>query len=149
VTPAHVDVEVTCVWIEGGAVDAFKDCDFFELWPGGDLSWLKLPELFPSSSPGINTSRDLDLVDTDIEKLRERIEKYFDPKIANEKLEDITPSLITALARCSRWGSKRATLCATPTGPLIPAGFFGIRKRNCWTESEMTSSKHFRRTPCF
>jgi predicted helicase len=63
------------------------------------LSWPKLPELFPSSSPGINTSRDLDLVDTDIEKLRGRIEKYFDPKIPNEKLENVTPSLLTASAR--------------------------------------------------
>lgn len=63
------------------------------------LTWLKLPELFPSSSPGINTSRDLDLVDMDREKLRLRIEAYFDPKIPDEGLKNITPSLLTASAR--------------------------------------------------
>ena len=40
--------------------------------------WPSLPELFPASFPGVKTSRDSFVVDIDLEKLKARIQAYFD-----------------------------------------------------------------------
>ena len=40
--------------------------------------WPSLPELFPTSFPGVKTSRDSFVSDIDLEKLRARIQAYFD-----------------------------------------------------------------------
>ena len=40
--------------------------------------WPSLPELFPTSFPGVKTSRDSFLVDIDLDKLRTRVQAYFD-----------------------------------------------------------------------
>ena len=40
--------------------------------------WPSLPELFPTSFPGVKTSRDSLVVDIDLDKLKARIETYFD-----------------------------------------------------------------------
>ena len=43
-------------------------------WPG----WPALPDLFPTSFPGVKTSRDRLLVDLDLDKLKARVKDYFD-----------------------------------------------------------------------
>ena len=40
--------------------------------------WPSLPDLFPASFPGVKTSRDSLVVDIDLDKLKARIENYFD-----------------------------------------------------------------------
>ena len=40
--------------------------------------WPSLPELFPTSFPGVKTSRDSFLVDIDLDKLKTRVQAYFD-----------------------------------------------------------------------
>ena len=40
--------------------------------------WPSLPDLLPKSFPGVKTSRDSLLVDTDLDKLKTRVQKYFD-----------------------------------------------------------------------
>ena len=40
--------------------------------------WPSLPDLFPKSFPGVKTSRDSFVVDIDLDKLKARIEAYFD-----------------------------------------------------------------------
>ena len=55
------------------------------------LRWLPLPEIFPVSFPGVTTSRDPLVVDIDREQLVKRIEKYFDPKLSHEEMQNISP----------------------------------------------------------
>ena len=40
-------------------------------------NWPSLPDLFPTSSPGVKTSRDSFLVDIDLEKLQARVTEFF------------------------------------------------------------------------
>ncbi|MCW3096970.1 MAG: Adenine specific methyltransferase [Chthonomonadaceae bacterium] len=58
------------------------------------LSWLKLPELFPESFPGVKTSRDEVLVDIDRTRLEERIESYFDKSVSHEQMRKIAPPCV-------------------------------------------------------
>ena len=44
-------------------------------WPG----WPLLHELFPTSFPGVQTKRDSFLIDIDLDKLKNRIGRYFNP----------------------------------------------------------------------
>lgn len=44
----------------------------------GWFDWPALPELFPASFPGVKTSRDGFLVDTDLDRLKTRPGDYFD-----------------------------------------------------------------------
>jgi len=63
------------------------------------LSWPFLPDLFPVSFPGVQTSRDDVVVDIDRERLVQRMEQYFDPQISNETMHHIAPSAMTSTAR--------------------------------------------------
>src|SRR5207249_2464934 len=62
----------------------------------GYLGWPLLPEILPWSSPGVNTSRDLDLVGIDLTKLRERIPAYFDSTLSDQQIKALLPSLTSA-----------------------------------------------------
>lgn len=63
------------------------------------LAWPRLPELFPASFPGVKTSRDTALVDIDRLALEQRMRQYFDPKISDQKMRQIAPSLMKITAR--------------------------------------------------
>ena len=52
----------------------------------GWFDWPALPELFPTSFPGINTGRDSFLVDTDLDRLKARIGDYFDPALSHDEI---------------------------------------------------------------
>ncbi len=49
--------------------------------------WPSLPDLFPSSFPGVQTKRDTFLVDIDLEKLRNRIGDYFNSSLSHDAIE--------------------------------------------------------------
>ena len=58
-----------------------------------------LPDLFPASFPGVKTSRDGFLVDTDIDRLRTRIADYFDASRSHDEIARRYPGVMKATAR--------------------------------------------------
>ena len=50
------------------------------------FDWPSLPDLLPTSFPGIKTSRDEFLVDVDLDRLRSRIEEYFDAAVPDAEI---------------------------------------------------------------
>ncbi len=50
------------------------------------FDWPALPELFPTSFPGVETARDSFLVDTDLDRLRARVDDYFDSTLSHEEI---------------------------------------------------------------
>ncbi len=74
------------------------------------LTWPSLPDLFPAWSPGVKTSRDLDLVDIDQLKLEQRIRSYFDPSLSDEALRKLAPSLMSSSARYNAAATRQYLL---------------------------------------
>lgn len=58
----------------------------------GYFTWSLLPELFPISFPGVQTSRDDVVISTDREDLLKRMEAYFDSNISHEVIKRIAPT---------------------------------------------------------
>ncbi|MGH8545541.1 MAG: type ISP restriction/modification enzyme, partial [Gammaproteobacteria bacterium] len=63
------------------------------------FDWPSLPDLFPTSFPGVKTSRDDFLVAIDRDVLWRRLEKYFDPAVSHEEMRRIAPSVMTDTQR--------------------------------------------------
>ena len=63
------------------------------------FAWPSLPDLFPVSFPGVKTSRDRFLVDTDHDRLRARIADYFDPAWSHEDIARRYPGAMKTTAR--------------------------------------------------
>ena len=66
------------------------------------FDWPALPELFPVSFPGVKTSRDGFLVDTDLDRLKARIADYFDPALSHEEVARRHPAAMKTTARSVR-----------------------------------------------
>ena len=73
----------------------FKPMAVSEDW----FEWPALPELFPVSFPGVKTSRDGFLVDVDLDRLRARIDNYFDASLSDEEIARRYPGVMKATAR--------------------------------------------------
>ena len=63
------------------------------------FDWPALPELFPVSFPGVKTSRDGFLVDTDLDRLQARVGDYFDPALSHREIAQRYPRVMKATAR--------------------------------------------------
>ena len=63
------------------------------------FDWPALPDLFPVSFPGVKTSRDGFLVDTDLDRLRARVGGYFDPALSHEDIAQRYPRVMKSTAR--------------------------------------------------
>ena len=50
------------------------------------FDWPALTDLFPTSFPGVKTSRDAFLVDVDLDRLRARMADYFDPALSHAEI---------------------------------------------------------------
>ena len=74
------------------------------------FDWPALPELFPTSFPGVKTSRDGFLVDTDLDRLKARIGDYFDPSISHEEIARRYPSAMKATVRFDARKTRDALL---------------------------------------
>ena len=61
--------------------------------------WPSLPDLFPTSFPGVKTSRDSFLIDVDLDRLRTRIAAYFDPGLSHEDIARRYPTVMNSAAR--------------------------------------------------
>ncbi len=77
----------------------------------GWVDWPALPNLFPVSFPGIKTSRDGFLVDTDLDRLRARVSDYFDPNVGHEEIARRYPVVMKTTARFDA-RAVRSTLLA-------------------------------------
>ena len=50
------------------------------------FGWPALPELFPVSFPGVQTKRDSFLIDIDLDRVKERVNQYFDPDVSHDHI---------------------------------------------------------------
>ena len=62
------------------------------------FDWPALPDLFPMSFPGVKTSRDSFLVDTDLDRLRARVDDYFNNSLSHDDIAQRYPSVMKATA---------------------------------------------------
>ncbi len=69
-----------------------------------------LPDLFPVSFPGVKTSRDAFLVDTDLDRLRARVADYFDRDVSHEEIVRRYPAAMKSTARFDARSVREALL---------------------------------------
>ena len=65
----------------------------------GWQDWPSLPDLFPTSFPGVKTSRDGFLVDVDLDRLKQRVADYFDANLGHEEIARRYPGVMRSTAR--------------------------------------------------
>lgn len=94
--------------VEGGVVGAYEEVGpvmelgypFTPTQTGGNyLNWPLLSDLFPNSFPGVQSKRDEVVVDTDREKLIERMHQYFSPEISHEEMGRLCPRAMERTAQ--------------------------------------------------
>ena len=73
----------------------FKPMSVGEGWQ----DWPSLPDLFPTSFPGVKTSRDSFLIDVDLDRLKERVGDYFNSELSHEEIARRYPSVMNSSAR--------------------------------------------------
>ena len=61
--------------------------------------WPSLPDLFPTSFPGVKTSRDGFLVDVDLDRLQRRVADYFNPDLSHDEIARRYPSVMKSTRR--------------------------------------------------
>ena len=61
--------------------------------------WPSLPDLFPTSFPGVKTSRDSFLTDVDLGLLEKRVADYFNQDLIHEEIARVYPSVMNSGAR--------------------------------------------------
>ena len=74
------------------------------------FSWPTLGDLFPDSFPGVKTSRDEFLVDTDRDRLELRVGHYFDRARSHEELERRYPTVMRTAGRFNGRAVREALL---------------------------------------
>ena len=75
-------------------------------WSG----WPTLPDLFPVSFPGIKTSRNGFLIDTDLDRLKARIADYFNPALSHDDIARLYPAAMRETARFDARAVREALL---------------------------------------
>ena len=74
------------------------------------FDWPALPDLFPVSFPGVKTSRDGFLVDSDLDRLKARIADYFDPALSHEEIARRHPAAMKGDGAVQRRAVREALL---------------------------------------
>ena len=74
------------------------------------FDWPALPELFPVLFPGVKTSRDGFLVDTDLDRLQARVSDYFDADVSHEEIARRYPGVMKTTARFDAHAVRNALL---------------------------------------
>ena len=92
----------------------------------GWFGWPTLPDLFPVSFPGVKTSRDGFLVDTDLDRLRARVADYFNADLSHEEIARRCPSVMKTTARFNARKVRNALLAR---GGPDEAGFIRFAYR--------------------
>ena len=104
----------------------------------GWSEWPSLPDLFPASFQGVQTGRDTFLVDTDIDRLHERLADYFDPSLSHEEIARRYPRVMTDTGRFDA-RSVRDTLLrrgGPTTGAIVRHSYRPFDNRWLYWESE-------------
>ena len=65
----------------------------------GYHDWPALTDLFPVSFPGVKTSRDIFLIDTDLDRLKARVSDYFNENLSHNEIERRYPGVMNTTAR--------------------------------------------------
>ena len=65
----------------------------------GWSNWPSLPDLFPTSFPGVKTSRDSFLVDVDEDRLQARVADYFNAELSHGEIARLHPTVMNPAAR--------------------------------------------------
>ena len=87
------------------------------------FDWPALLDLFPKSFPGVHTGRDGFLIDIDLNRLKERVHDYFDPKLSDEEIARRCPAAMrTSSAFKVRDARKVRDIMLARGGP-IESGF--------------------------
>ena len=76
----------------------------------GWFDWPSLPDLFPTSFPGVKTSRDGFLVDVDLGRLKARMADYFNADLSHEEIAQRHPSAMRSTARFDARAVREALL---------------------------------------
>ena len=63
------------------------------------FEWPALPDLFPVFFPGVQTGRDVFLVDTDHDRLVQRVGEYFNPAVGHDEIARRYPRVMQDTAR--------------------------------------------------
>ena len=84
------------------------------------FDWPALPDLFPVSFPGVKTSRDPFLVDTDLDRLKRRLADYFDASLNHDEIARRDPGVMKATGLFNARAVRDALL---ERGGPIDAGF--------------------------
>ena len=72
--------------------------------------WPALPDLFPTSFPGVKTSRDTFLVDVVLAHLKARVADYFNASLSHEEIGRRYPSVMSTTARYDAHAVRDALL---------------------------------------
>ena len=104
------------------------------------FDWPSLPDLFPVSFPGVKTSRDGFLVDTDLDRLKARVADYFDASLSHDEIARRYPGVMKTTAWFDPRNVRDALLAS---GSPDEAGFVRYAYRpfdNRWLYWEGDSS---------
>ena len=86
----------------------------------GWQDWPALPDLFPTSFPGVKTSRDGFLVDVDLDRLKRRVADYFNTDLSHEDIIRRYPGVMKSTARFNARAARDALL---KRGDIAEDGF--------------------------
>ena len=84
------------------------------------FDWPVLPELFPQFFAGVVTGRDSFLIDTDLDRLRQRVSDYFDVDLDHEEIARRYPRVMETTARFNAHSVRDSLL---KRGGPVEAGF--------------------------
>ena len=82
--------------------------------------WPSLPELFPTSFPGVKTSRDSFLIDIDLDRLKARVSNYFDSDLSHEEITRRFPAVMNSRAR---FDARRVRDALLKRGGPVESGY--------------------------
>ena len=118
----------------------------------GWQDWPALPDLFPTSFPGVKTSRDGFLVDVDLDRLKRRVADYFNTDLSHEDIIRRYPGVMKSTARfdaravrdalLKRGGRPRMVSFVMPIARSTPGGSIGNRIAYCWIVLAQNTSPH-------
>ena len=94
----------------------FTQMTVSDLWH----DWPALPTLFPTSFPGVKTSRDSFMVNVDHDRLKDQMTDYFNSNLSNEEIARHYPSVMGVMARFPARSVRQALL---KRGGPIESGF--------------------------
>ena len=89
----------------------------------GWQDWPALPDLFPTSFPGVQTKRDAFLIDVDLNRLKARVAEYFNPDFSHDEIARLYPVAMKSSSGFTVNDSHSVRGALLKQGGLNPDGF--------------------------